>query len=230
MHANYSDLVVTIVEKKERAGAGDGGVGGSDGAGARAGSRKTPTAAAVPRTGGHGATGAQCELLDVFCAFQHQGEHITFESMDKSQRIRIMNQLEDFEERYQVTLLETEKKSRAKHSDLVVTIVEKKEGAGAGEAGVGGSHAAGARAGPRKTPAGAAVARTGGQGATGAPAGTAAYLTILKLSLAADAKVAALKGLLWVEQDECILQVFSNSWETGKRWSRLADRLLALEQ
>jgi len=222
--------VVTIVEKKEGARAGEGGVGGSDGAGARAGSRKTPTGAAVGRTGGQGDTDAKCELLDVFCAFQEQGEYVTFPSMATSQRKRIMNQLEDFEEHYQVTLLATEKKPRANYSDLVVTIVEKKEGAGAGEGGVGGSDAVGARAGPRKTPTGAAVARTGGQGATGAPAATAAYLTILKLSIAADAKVAALKGLLLVERDERILQVFSNSWETGKRWSRLTERLLALEQ
>ena len=74
------------------------------------------------------------------------------------------------------------------------------------------------------------VARTGAQGASSAPAATAAYVTILKLSIAADAKVAALKGLLLVEQDERILQVFCNSWETGKRWSRLAERLGAIEQ
>jgi hypothetical protein len=74
------------------------------------------------------------------------------------------------------------------------------------------------------------VARTGTQGTTSAPAATAAYLTILKLSIATDAKVAALKGLLVVEQDERILQVFSNPWETARRWSRLAERLVALEQ
>jgi hypothetical protein len=54
-------------------------------------------------------------------------------------------------------------------------------------------------------------------------------LTILKLSIAADAKVAALKGLLVVEKDERILQVFSHSWDTAKRWQRLVDRLEALE-
>jgi alkyl hydroperoxide reductase subunit AhpC len=53
-------------------------------------------------------------------------------------------------------------------------------------------------------------------------------LTILKLSLAKDAKVAALKGLLVVEKDKRILQVFSQKWDTGKRWQRLVDRLEAL--
>jgi hypothetical protein len=73
------------------------------------------------------------------------------------------------------------------------------------------------------------VARTGEQGTTSAPAATGAYLTILKLSIAADAKVAALKGLLVVEKDYRILQVFSHSWDTAKRWNRLADRLEKLE-
>ena len=35
--------------------------------------------------------------------------------------------------------------------------------------------------------------------------------------------------LLVVEKDERILQVFSHSWDTAKRWNRLADRLEALE-
>jgi hypothetical protein len=172
----------------------------------------------------------QCELMDVFCAFQEQGEHMTFPSMAMSERKRIMQQLQYYEEQYQVTLHAKEKKPRAAYADLVVTIVEKKEGARAAEGGVGGSDGASTRAGPRKLPTGSGVARTGTQGTTSAPAATAAYLTILKLSIATDAKVAALKGLLVVEQDERILQVFSNPWETARRWSRLAERLVALEQ
>ena len=72
------------------------------------------------------------------------------------------------------------------------------------------------------------MARTGAQTVTGSA--TAAYLTILKLSMAPDAKVAALKGLLLVERDERILHVFSGTWDTGRRWSRLVERLEALEQ
>jgi hypothetical protein len=154
------------------------------------------------------------------------------EDMQKDNDIpkRIMQQLQYYEEQYQVTLHSKEKKPRAAYADLVVTIVEKKEGARAAEGGVGGSDGASTRAGPRKLPTVSGEARTGAQGTASAPAGTAAYLTILKLSIAADAKVAALKGLLVVEKDERILQVFSNSWETGKRWSRLSERLVALEQ
>ena len=172
----------------------------------------------------------QCELMDVFCAFQEQGEHMTFPSMARSQRKRIMQQLEDYELKYQVTLHAEDKQPRAAYADLVVTIVEKKEDARAGEGSVGGSDGAGTRAGPKQLPTASGGARTGAQGARSAAGATAAYLTILKLSIAADAKVAALKGLLLVEQDERILQVFSNSWDTAKRWSRLAERLGAIEQ
>jgi hypothetical protein len=42
--------------------------------------------------------------MDVFCAFQEQGEHITFPVMAREQRKRIMMQLEDYEHKYQVTL------------------------------------------------------------------------------------------------------------------------------
>jgi hypothetical protein len=182
--------------------------------------RKVNNANATPR----------CELMDVFCAFQEQGEHITFPAMAREQRKRIMLQLEDYEQKYQVTLHAEDKKSRAAYADLVVTIVEKKEGARAGEGGEGGSDGAGTRAGAQKLPTAPGVARTGAQGARSAPAATGAYVTILKLSISADAKVAALKGLLLVEQDERILQVFCNSWETGKRWSRLAERLVGIGQ
>ncbi len=79
-------------------------------------------------------------------------------------------------------------------------------------------------------PTGSGVAKTGAEGTTSAPPATGAYLTILKLSIAADAKVAALKGLLVVDKDERILEVFSHSWANAKRWNRLAERLAALEQ
>jgi hypothetical protein len=172
----------------------------------------------------------QCELMDVFCAFQEQGEHITFAAMAREQRKRIMLQLEDYEHKYQVTLHAEDKKPRAAYADLVVTMVEKKEDARAGEGGEGGSDGAGTRARAQKLSTTPGVVRTGAQGARSAPAATGAYVTILKLSIASDAKVAALKGLLLVEQDERILQVFCNSWETGKRWSRLAERLEAIGQ
>jgi hypothetical protein len=171
----------------------------------------------------------QCELMDVFCAFQEQGEHMTFPSMAKAERKRIIQRLQYYEAQYQVTLHAKEKNPRSAFADLVVTIVQKQEGARAAEGGVGGSDGASTRAGPRKVPSGGGVARTGEQGTTSAPAATGAYLTILKLSIAADAKVAALKGLLVVEKDYRILQVFSHSWDTAKRWNRLADRLEKLE-
>ena len=170
----------------------------------------------------------QCELMDVFCAFQEQGEHMTFPSMAKAERKRIIQRLQYYEAQYQVTLHAKEKNPRSAYADLVVTIVQKHEGARAAEGGVGGSDGASTRAGPRKVPSGAGVARTGAEGTTSAPAATGAYLTILKLSIAVDAKVAALKGLLVVEKDKRILQVFSHSWDTGKRWQRLVDRLEAL--
>jgi hypothetical protein len=98
-----------------------------------------------------------------------------------------MQQLEDYEQKYQVTLHAKEKKPRTAYTDLVVTIVEKKEGARAGEGGVGGSDGAGTRAGPKKLPTGSGVARTGAQGTTSAPAATGAYLTILRVCCRSDA-------------------------------------------
>jgi len=112
--------------------------------------------------------GPHLESLDIFCCYQAQGEDMTFESMTKAQRKRIMNQLDDLEEQHQVTLHARETSAGASYADLVVTIVERDASAGAGEGGVWGGDGAVTRAGPSKASAASPVARPVAQTVTGA--------------------------------------------------------------